>query len=147
MNKKNKRQLCIVHYALSIVHCVECLNGEAVAVETKAGYHAQAGWSDSRVMALGLTFVDVAQVYLDCQCRYGAKGVGNSQALMAIGTGVNDNAINVKASALYLVDYLTLHIALEKSEFNVGISGGKQTHVVVKSLRAIDIGLALTCEV
>ena len=65
-------------------------------------------------MAKLFSSVHIADVHLNSGCGNCPQSVGNGEAIVAVGTGINDNAISVKSYPLNFIDDTSLAIALKK---------------------------------
>lgn len=89
------------------------------------------------------TGMDVADMYLYYGCLDGTDGVLQGDGGMGISTGIEDDAIDIEAYLMELVDQGTLAIGLVISYFHIGITLLQHLQVVVERLIAIDAWFAL----
>lgn len=118
------------------------MEGEAVAVEAKAGDDTLANGRQERLVAERLTAVDVADVNLDHGGGDGSDGIGDGDRRVGVATGIQDDAAVVKSHLLQAVHNLPLDVALIDVDRVLRIALNQFLQVLVEGAVAIDLGLA-----
>ena len=101
------------------------------------------------MVAEGFPLVDVADVDLDDR-RFDARyGVGQGDAGVGEGPGVEDDAVVSKADLVELIDQLALVVALEVLQRHVVLYelALEVDHEILKGVLAVDLRLALAEQV
>ena len=123
------------------------MEGEAVAVETKAGDDALADGRQERLMAERFTAVDVADVNLDHGGGDGSDSIGDGDRRVGVAAGIQDDAAVVKTHLLQAVHNLPLDVALIDVDRVLWIALNQFLQVLVEGAVAIDLGLTLAHKV
>ena len=77
------------------------VEGEAVAVEAKAGDDALADGGQQRLVAEGFTGIDVADVNLDHGGGDGCNGVGDGNRRVGVAAGIEDDGCSTPSRACF----------------------------------------------
>ena len=94
-------------------------------------------------MAELLALVDVRDVDLDHGRIDGPDAIGQSNARVGVGTGIQHDAIDVESHLLQLVDECAFVVALEIANLGHALELGAQTvHALFHGLPAVDVGFA-----
>ena len=123
------------------------MEGEAVAVEAKAGDDTLANGRQERLVAERLTAVDVADVNLDHGGGDGSDGIGDGDRRVGVATGIQDDAAVVKTHLLQAVHNLPLDVALIDVDRVLGVALNQLLQILVEGAVAIDLGFTLAHKV
>lgn len=94
-----------------------------------------------------LALVDVGDVHFHYRSRQSADAIGQSQARMGVGTGVENDAIAAESHLLQSVDEFSFHVALIVVDVHIGKRSPQHRQICLERRPPVDLWFACAQEV
>ena len=98
-------------------------------------------------MAELFTLVDVGDMHLHGRSRHRLERIVKGNTGMSVGSGIQDDAVHVKATAMDAIDEIALMVALEIVEMHIGKRCTQLVKIVFEGTGTVDAWLSTTQEI